>query len=315
MKLPVSAVIKYLPLVVGIAILAVAAPLVPWGKVGPYLLRLTPLDYMLLVGCSLLFYLGRIVRYWLMLRMLHHPVAFDKVAVACMVAQPVSVLPGGEMYRGAMLKRYGNVSLTHGAPSVFAQSIAESIGLLVIALIGAAVLHRYVAVLLVLTVIFGCIMGFIAWRNAHRTHHVINKIPFVDVHHNRLRSFLDKNRTLLIGRNFFVLVLASYISTFAGIAIVFLAAEAFGAHVSPLQAAIAYALPVALESVSFLPAGLGINEGSSVSILALFGTGLPVAVAITLITRLFTLGIGFLYGFGAMAWARIGDYRQYRRAS
>lgn len=246
-----------------------------------------------------------------MLRMLGQPAAFSKVALACLVAQPVSVLPGGELYRSAMLKRYGNVSLVHGTPSVFAQSIAESVGVTIIALIGVAILKRYVAIILIVVCLFGGILIYIRWYNARTSHKLINKIPFVSINHTRLRSFLDKNRVLLTGKNFIILLATSYISTFAGIAIVLICSLAFGSQLNLFQAAIAYALPVALEGVSFLPGGLGVNEGGSISLLTLFGTGLPVAVAITLITRLFTLGIGFPLGFAAILWAKLGAYIHY----
>src|SRR3954469_3667253 len=95
--------LKYLPLLLGLAILLVAAPLVPWGKVFPYFARLSPVTLGLLVAMSCLYYFGRSLRYWLMLRMLGHPARFDQVAVACLVAQPVAVLPGGELYRASML--------------------------------------------------------------------------------------------------------------------------------------------------------------------------------------------------------------------
>lgn len=311
MKQLITRFASYLPLIVGIAILVIAAPLVPWGKVWPYLTRLTPLTLLVLLGLSGLFYFGRILRYWLMLRMLEEPVAFGKVALACLVAQPVAVLPGGEMYRSSMLKRYGNVSRVHGIPSVFAQSIAESVGLTLIALIGAALIHKYFALLAAIAIIFIAILLYIRWHNSRQSHKFVNKLPFVSINYRRLKSFLEKNRILLTGSNFFVLVAASYVSTFAGIGIVYVCATAFGAQLDLFQAAVAYALPVALEAVSFLPGGLGVNEGGSISILTLFGLSLPLAVAITLITRLFTLGIGFVFGFGAIAWAHVGAYRRY----
>lgn len=302
---------KYLPLILGLVILAVAASLVPWDSVWPYLLKLPPLTILLLVICSGFYYLGRILRYWLLMRMLGHPVAFYKVALACLVAQPVSILPGGELYRGAMLKRYGNVELSHGIPGAFAQSIAESVGLLLIALAGISVLHRYVGILFILVLIFGGLMLFFGRRRHSHSHRLVNMVPGVNIHHSRWRSFLDKNRTLLTGSNFVVLLLASLVSTFAGVAIVYLASHALGAHLTLFKAAIAYALPVVIEAVSFLPGGLGVNETGSIGVLTLFDINLPLAVAITLIMRLFTLGLGFVYGFAAMGWDRLGRYRHY----
>ncbi len=311
MKTTLKYLSSYVPLVLGLGILSVAASLVPWPRVLPYLFNLPLWAWITLVVLSGVYYLGRIVRYWLMLRLLGQPAAFDKVALACLVAQPVAVLPGGELYRGAMLKRYANVSLTHGLPSVFAQSLAESIGLLVLAILGVSMLHQYVGILLVVAAITGALWSFIRWHNARTSHRLVNKLPGVNLHHHRVRSFLEKNRDLLSGRNLLVLVLASYISTFAGVAILLVAAQAFGSSLDPMQATIAYALPTILEAVSFLPGGLGIHEQGSVGILTLFGVNLPLAVALTIAVRLFTLGIGFMYGLAALGWAKLGRYTRY----
>ena len=301
----------YVPLVVGIGILAVAAPFVPWDQVIPALIRLPGWAWAGLTALSLVYYAGRIIRYWLMLRLLGQSTALGRVALACLVAQPVAVLPGGELYRGAMLKRYGNVSLTHGIPSVFAQSVAESLGLVVIALLGVATLHQYTAAVLIIAAVFGLIWAVIRWHNPRLSHRLINKLPGVQIHHHRLRSFLDKNRTLLTGRNFGWLWLASLISTAAGIGMLWVGALALTTPLALPQAAIAYALPTVLETVSFLPGGLGVNEQGSVGILALFGVSLPLAVALTILVRVFTLGVGFIYGFAALGLAALTGARRY----
>jgi len=303
--------LKYLPLVLGLAILAVAVPFVPWAKVGPYLARLSPVTLGLLTGLGALYYFGRILRYWLMLRMLERPARFDQVAVACLVAQPVAVLPGGELYRASMLKRYANVSMKHGSPSVFAQSIIEAMGLIGLALLGAAALHRYVAIVLGLAIIMVLIWAAIKWQSAKTSHKLINNVPKVTVSLGRVAVFMEKNRTLFHRKNFAILLGATLISTVAGAGMIMVASQALGSNLSFLQAIIGYTLPTALEAVSFLPAGLGINEQGSVGIFRLFGMNLALAVALTILVRLFTLGIGFVFGFAAMGWARLAHYRRY----
>jgi uncharacterized protein (TIRG00374 family) len=303
--------LTYLPLIIGLAILAVAIPLVPWHQVWPALRHVSLAAWLMLLALSALYYLGRIVRYWLMLRLLDQPAEFGKVALACLVAQPVAVLPGGELYRGTMLKRYANVSLSHGLPSVFAQSVAESVGLLLIALLGVSVLRQYLVVLIIVAAIFAGVWAVIRWHSPSLSHRLVNKLPGVSIHHHRVRSFLGKNRDLLTGRNFFLLLAASFISTIAGIGMMYVGAHSLGASLSPFQAAMAYALPTVLETVSFLPGGLGVNEQGSVGILVLFGLTVPLAVALTLMVRVFTLGIGFAYGFAALGWARWRQWRRY----
>jgi uncharacterized membrane protein YbhN (UPF0104 family) len=311
MKKLVGRATRYLPLVLGLGILAVAIPLVPWSKVLPYLGRLTPGTVVVLVILSALYYAGRAARYWLMLRLLGERATYGQVAMACLVAQPVAVLPGGELYRSAMLKRYAGVAQRVTVPSVLAQSMAEYVGLLAIAGLGVLMLHRYGLVLAGLAVVLAGIWAAMRWQGSRTSHRLVNRLPWVDVSYGHVRNFFEKNRALLGRRNFWQLLVAASITIVAGCAVMAAAAHVVGAHLTWTQAAVAYALPALLEAVTFLPGGLGVNEQGTVGVLALMGVALPEAVAMTLIVRLFTLGAGFVYGFGALAWDRLLGYRHF----
>ena len=303
--------IRYLPLVLGVALLILAAVFVPWHQVAPYMARLSLSTLGLLLLASMLFYFGRTLRYWLMLRMLHENTSLGIVMLACLVAQPIAVLPGGELYRGVMLQRYGNVSLKAGTSSVFSQALAETLGLAAIAVVGTWILHRYMIITTIIAaIIFGLwlIINLYSGTSAHR---YINWIPFINIHHQRVASYLRRNRILLSGWNFVILLGASLVTTGAGILLVSLTAAGIGRSLTWPEATLVYVLPTLLEVVSFLPGGLGASEGGSVGLLLLFGIPLPGAVAITIIVRLFTLGFGFIYGFIAQGIAYFGQVRRY----
>lgn len=302
---------KYLPLVIGMLILVVVAFFVPWADVFDRLSRLTPITIAMLVALSLVYFFGKILRYWLMLRMLDSDVSFGKVALACMVAQPVSVLPAGELYRGAMLKRYANVSQMKGSPTVVTQAIVEAIGLLLVALVGAAVLRQGILPIAVVSVALILVVFGIKKNKVSLSQKIINKIPGVSITKSKLKVFLSSNQTLLHRYNFLTLLAASFITTFAGIGIIFVAARGLDVEISLFQAAIAYALPVVLGAVSFLPGGIGASEQGLVGMLALFGVGVSPAVAITLIMRTFTLGVGFVYGFLTLFYAKAAKIKEY----
>ena len=305
MKPKLRKFLRYAPLCIGLALLAIAAAFVPWHKVWPYFRELSILNLLALAGLSLCYYLGRILRYWLMLRMLGQPTKFGTVSLAYLVAQPVSMMPGGELFRGVTLKRYAGVSLSDSAPGVFAQSLAESIGLVGIAIMGAAAIHHYLLVTVALGLVFALILAGINYYQGHHAHRLTNLVPGINFHPSKVRAYLNRNRVLLSGGNFFVLLGTSFISTGAGILILLIAVGALDQHLSLAQTAIAFTLPVTLEALSFLPGGLGTNEGSSVGLLVLFHIATAPAIAITIVVRLFTLGIGFLYGFLAIGYAHL----------
>ncbi|MBW4061025.1 flippase-like domain-containing protein [Candidatus Saccharibacteria bacterium] len=311
MTIKTSTLKRYIPLILGIALLVGAALYVPWDSVEPYLAKVSALNYSLLILLSVLYYFGRSLRYWLMLKMLHQTAPFKIVVLSCLAAQPIAVLPGGELYRGVMLKRYGNVNLSDSTASVFAQSLAESFGLIVIALIGAGILHRYELATASIAIVLFAMWIVINLYSGSKAHRVTNLLPGVNFHPSSVAAYLRRNRILLSGKNFGILLAASLVSTVAGIAMVITVIYGLGLHIGIAQAAMVYALPAVLEVVSFLPGGLGANEGTSVGLLLLFNFSLPEAIAVTILVRIFTLGIGFIFGFGAMLWAKIGNFRQY----
>lgn len=305
MKINLSVVAKYLPLIIGITIIAIGSLFVPWNRVIPYLTSISPGTLVIFFLLGMLFYFGRIFRFWLVVRILGQPRPLRKVALAYLIAQPMSLLPGGELYRSVTLKRYANVSFKNGLPSVFAQSLTESMGLLIIALIGAALLHRYILVVLIVAGLFALIWAIVRWQDSRHSHKLLNKLPKISISYEKVRLFFHKNRILLSGKNFILLLGSSFISIFASVAVLYLAAREFDADLGVVQAAIAVALPVMLQFVTFLPAGLGVNEQGSIAVLALFGVSLSAAVAITIIVRFVTLILGFIFGFIAMAVAYV----------
>jgi uncharacterized protein (TIRG00374 family) len=304
----VQKLLKYLPLLLGLTILALLIPFVPWGEVWPLLRQLSPAAIAGLLACSLLYYLGRSLRYWKMLQYLGEPVPFRKVALAVLAAQPVAVLPGGELYRAEMIKRYGKVSHEVTLPSVFSQSVIEAIGLVGVALVGAVFLNRYVAILIGVAAALVGVWQLIKRLRPSTGHKAVNRLPWVNVSHEKVESFMEKNRRLFGRRTFPVLLSITLIGMAAGTGMLFIGAAALGEPLALEQAVVGYTLPTALEVVSFLPAGLGVNEQGSVVVMRVFGQPLAAAVALTLIVRLFTLGAGFLFGFAAMGVARIAGY-------
>lgn len=297
-----STVLKYTPLGLGIIILAIGAVFVPWSEVVPYFNKLSFGSYVLLFVLGIAFYMSRIARYAYMLRTLDQAMPFRSLIATYFEAQPVSLLPGGEMYRSVLLKKRGDVPLSSGIPIVFIQSLTENIGLVTIALIGAIILQKYVLIVLAVALLYIAIITFVRYRaSARRRHKFLNKVPFVSVSRMKLVRFFNKNNTLLSGKSFFVLLASSFVSSFIAITAIYVAASDMGITLSPTEAGIAFALPTILQNMTFLPGGIGVNEQGSVGVFLLFGIALPGAVALTLVIRFITLALGVLIGVGFAA--------------
>lgn len=299
-------IIKFLPLVVGLLLLVVGALFVPWREVVPYLAKLTPLSYVFILGLGMAFYLARILRYKYMLRVLDAPHSFRRTLVAYLEAQPVSLIPGGEAYRTVTLKKYVDVPFSKSVPVVFLQSFTENIGLVVLALISALLLKQQVLIVVALAFVYVIILLLLRTRRtADRSRRLLNKLPFVNLAKAKFMAFIGKNKTLLSGVSLVVLLLSSVVSTLIASLLLLLIANDMGIEFNFAQAVVAFTLPTVLQNVTFLPGGIGVNEQGSVGIMVLLGASLPAAVALTIIMRLVTLGLGVVLGLLTIAVARV----------
>lgn len=297
MSVSLSQMIKYVPLAIALLILGVGSLFIPWENVTPYLLKLRPESYVFILLAGIVYYLSRVVRYYFMLRVLNTPRPFIDTLIAYFVAQPASLVPGGEAYKTVTLKKHANVHMSNSLPIVFLQSFTESIGLVLLALVSTLWLHEYAFIILAVFSIYIIILILARTRRLALKHHsIINKLPFITVTKNKILSFINKNKVLLSGKNLVVLIATGLVPSLIAAFVLYYLAINIGVKLSFAEAVIALSIPAVLQNISFLPGGLGINEQSSIGILLIIGASLPAAVALTIMIRLVTLGLGILLG-------------------
>ena len=298
-------IFQYVPLTIGLAVLIIGAVFVPWHEVLPYFVQLTALDYGLILVLGLVFYLTRILRYSYILRTFEQPVSRRKIGLSYIIGQPISMIPGGEFYRSVLLKRHANVSMNNALPTVFIQSLTEGIGLVILALIGALIIGKYVIIVSLVAFFYMLVMLFIqVQNNGHRSHSLINRLPFINVSRRMIRIFFKKNKSALRGSSLLVLLATSFSSTIVLIVTIMLAAHAFDVELSVTEAMVAISLPLIIQYITFLPGGLGVNEQGSVGILLLMQVPLPAAVALTIVIRFVSLWFGLLLGVLAISYTK-----------
>jgi len=305
-KKALFSIIKYAPLALGLTILAIGAVFVPWHDVTPYFSRLTPLSYVAILSLGLAYYAARIARYYYMLKVMEAPLSFKKTLMAYFTAQTISLLPAGEAYRVITLNEHGNVPKAKGISIVFIQSFTENIALITLGLISAIILNQYVLVILGLLLLYLTILILVRTRRiAAKGHSLLTKIPFINFARTKFQAFIGRNKVLLSGKSFIVLIMSGFMTSLIASLLLFIIANDLDIHLDFTQAMIAYTLPTVLQNVSFLPGGIGVNEQGTVGILLLLGSSLPAAVALTLIMRLVTLGLGVIIGVIATVIAKI----------
>lgn len=292
----------YLALIAGLVIVAVIAILVPWSSIILSLRRLSLGAVAVLLMMSVTYYFTKSIRFWIMLRQLGIEKPYPLVGLCYMAAQPMSLLPAGELYRTTTLKKYAGVPVHKSSPTVIMQGLVEAIVLLTAALIGAISLGENQGIVLGIVFVLAVVLIAIKRGWLEGLGRIMNKLPFVDINNQKLARLIRDNKIFLSRKNISSLLLLSIAPIAAGVVITYVATGSVGAHLSITQATIAYCLPVVLSGLSFLPGGLGASEGGTIGLLRLMNVAVPEAVAITLVVRIFTLGAGLSFGIiGALA--------------
>jgi uncharacterized protein (TIRG00374 family) len=297
--------LKYLPLLIGVVILVAIAAFSPWQDIAGLLRRLSVGELAVLSLLAVGYYATKAIRFWVMLRLLGVSVGLPTATLAYVAAQPVTVLPAGELYRTVLLKRYSGVPIPDSSPTVTVQGLVEAVVLLVAAFVGAVDIGRSQGVV-IFTAIVLFIVLFVLRRGWLRNKHTyLNRLPFVDLSRRYYNKFVDAHRHLLKPKHLSTLVGLSIFPVAIGMALLYYSAHFMDVPVSWSVAGIAYSLPVIVSGVSVLPGGVGANEGSSIGLLRLAGLASGAAVAVTLVLRVFTLGAGVVFGLIGLGVAAI----------
>lgn len=291
---------KILPIIISGFLILVIVGYAPWAEVGRILSQTQPEVIAGLFGLSLLYYASKVYRYWFMLRTLGIKQPLGAVTLTYLAAQPVTLLPAGELYRSEVLKTYRRVPISQSVPTFTAQGLFEGLGMAALGMLAAILLGIQRVPTLILLVLV--IIGVLAIR-AGLIDHVarpINALPFIHVSRSRLRGFSNRNKALFSGRAFFVLFGLSLVSELVGASIAYLSIVGLGGSIDLLQATLIYIIPVLVGFISLLPGGLGASEQSAIGLFVLMGVPTALAIAATLVMRTTLMGSGIIYS--VIAW-------------
>ena len=218
-----------------------------------------------------------------MLSVLGHPMPFPKIIIAYFViATSLAAASWRNVSQRDAQKTRQCADGQRRASGIRAVIYGKYRAGFTLALLSAVAIHRYMLIVLGVAAVYSLVLLVInSRRETHaKSHNLLNRIPLVSVSKAKFMKFIGKNQTLLSGKNLVVLLVSSLISSTIAITALYVCAQSFGVELNPLQAVIAFTLPMILQNLTFIPGGFGINEQSSVGILLLIGVSLPGAVAL-----------------------------------
>jgi len=188
---------RYIPLLVSIVLVIVLVGYAPWGQVGKILADFDLGSILLLIGLSLIYYALKTIRFWYLLQAMHIHQPLNVVAVSYISAQPVSLLPAGEIYRSHELRKHTGVPIEASLPQFTMQGILEGGAMALLMLISALALGtlRLPAIILaafVLLLIIAISRGYVS--NATR---LANRLPFVNLTEKSIQRFSKRHKAVL----------------------------------------------------------------------------------------------------------------------
>lgn len=299
----------------------VYAGIVLWSDAGALLDALSSLSWWAFpaaLGCSLVNYALRFLKWQIYLRVLEVKIATFPSLLINLSAYSMGVTPGkvGEVLKSFLLKRVTGTSVTKSAPIVLAERVTDLLGCLV--LIGAGGLVSHPEFAWVFWTTLGLCAALVAFLASERLSglglSVAGKLPLLNRVVERVETLLVSSRRLLAPKQ---LVAPTILSTLGW------GAECIGfwilangilpnGELSLSFATFAYATGSVVGALAiFLPGGLGATEyamgtlfrreAQAVAEVSL-ETARALSVGATLLVRLATLWFGVVVGLFALAW-------------
>jgi glycosyltransferase 2 family protein len=211
----------------------------------------------------------------------------------------MSVTPGkmGELLKSYLVKEIEGTPVSKTAPVIFAERITDFVSLILIGLIGAYIYGFGGEITLAVGIFFLIVLIIIGNKKlALPLIGLIEKINFLKKHIVKIHTAYESSYQLLKPLPLVYMVLLSLVGWFFECLGYHLILSNFGVNNSLMWASFSYALATIAGSITMLPGGLGVTEGSLTFLLIKNGASKEIAVASTFIVRVVTLWFAVLVG-------------------
>ncbi len=218
----------------------------------------------------------------------------------------MALTPGkfGEVMKSYLLKKVNNTPMATSAPVILAERLTDFIGLVIIVIVGAWMFDIGRVAVAVFAVLFFGMTSLMAWRRGSvAIIHVLERTPFINKFAHHFHEAYESIYVLLRPLPLLVATVLSVISWFAESLGFWIVLNQFQAPPTMFKAIFIYAFSTIVGSITMLPGGLGMTEGSLTGLSVLAGVENSIAVASTFIIRAATLwyavvlGIVVIFGF------------------
>ena len=220
---------------------------------------------------------------------------------------PLSITPGkvGELLKCELLKENFNIPRKITAPIILVERLYNGVGIVIISSLGIWYFDFSGTVILIASC---ALIGiFIALRSKSLFSSLINKTSKIKYLSKFSDSFSDSYEVINHSIKPKIFIISSLLSAIYWIlesVAVYFVFKSFGIDFLELyNVVLAYTSSIILGVASFVPGGIGVAEGTLISLLSIQGLSLSTAITLTLFIRMFTLWYSVFVGFIALKFA------------
>ncbi len=220
-----------------------------------------------------------------------------------MATLTMSVTPGkiGELIKPYMVRDIVGTPTSRTIPIVFAERVTEFLALIFLVILGIDALNSGIVISVISLLIF--LILLITILNKNISNWLITRlsnIVFFQKYINPIKISLNQSRIVLSLKPFLLMfILSVVIWIIEGFAF-YLVLTNFDINILFVESLFTYLFSLFIGAISFLPAGLGITDGSIAIVLANYGVNKEIAVSSALIIRIATLWFALLVGLISM---------------
>ncbi len=258
----------------------------------------------ILLILSYLNYFSRFLKWHYYLHVLNIRIGFVKSFIVFMSGLIMSVTPGkfGELLKSYMLKDLAGEPISKTAPIVLVERITDFLSLLVIAIIGSYVFNVGESIIIGTSIFFVIVVVLLSNKKyAEFFFKIVGRIKFIKRHIGRLEEAYESAYTMLRPRPLVLMFLLSFVAWFFECFGFYLILVDFNTGISLLWSSFTYAFATILGSITMLPGGLGVTDGSLTFFMMNYGIDGNISVASTFIIRVVTLWFAVLVGIISVA--------------
>ena len=253
----------------------------------------------LLLVLSLLNYFTRFLKWDYYLSILKIPVKkVDSLSIFTS-GLIMSVTPGkmGEVLKSYLVKEIAGTAISKTAPIIFVERITDFISLIIIGMIGAYIYGFGGEITIAVGIFFLFLLVILSNKSlALPLIGLIEKIKFLQKHLAKIHNAYESSYQLLQPLPLLYMTLLSLVGWFFECLGYHLILSNFEVSNSLLWASFSYAFATIIGSITMLPGGLGVTEGSLTFTAIRSGASKEIAVASTFIVRVVTLWFAVLVG-------------------